>query len=210
MGSCGALTAHHWAPTGHRILTTGHLWGIDLSTLGTYRALTSPLGTCGALLQPHQDLGSPFGLQLVGAPREAFAFPEPTQSGGAMGPAGTPPLKWALFPLGLPRMGGISAWAEPGPMGFQDGAGTSWDLLLIRALGWEVHVWLQQVISAWERAGGCPGARRVGTEGLGRPAGEKAGGAGSTARGPLEGLPAGRTPVCDPFSSGRPLCLGDV
>lgn len=68
-----------------------------------------------------------------------------------MGPAGTPPLKWALFPLGLPRMGGISAWAEPGQMGFQDGAETSWDLLLIRALGGEVHVWLQQVISACKR-----------------------------------------------------------
>ena len=64
-----------------------------------------------------------------------------------MGPAGTAPLKWAPFPLGLPRMGGISAWAEPGQMGFQDGAGTSWDLLLIRALGGEAHVWLQQVIS---------------------------------------------------------------
>ena len=125
-------------------LTIGHLQGADLSLLGA----------CGALLQPHQDLGSPFGLQLVGAPREAFAFPEPTWSGGAVGPAGTAPLKWAPFPLGLPRMGGISAWAEPGQMGFQDGAGTSWDLLLIRALGREVHVWVQQVISPRERGGG--------------------------------------------------------
>ena len=48
----------------------------------------------------------------------------------------------------------------------------------------------------------------MGTKGLGWPAGEKAGGAGSTGRGPPEGLPAGRAPVCDPFSPGRPLWPG--
>lgn len=66
------------------------------------------------------------------------------------------------------------------------------------------------LLSDGEGAGDGAGARKVGTQGLRWPEGEKAGGVGSTGQGPLEGLPAGRAPVCDPFSPGRPLCLGDV
>ena len=124
-----------------------------------------------------------------------------------MGTAGTPPLKWAPFPLGLPRMGGVSAWAEPGQMGFQDGAETSWDLLLIWALGGDVHVWLQLVISAWKRGrvgppGGRGAPRASRSLGVTRPVGWP------HRSGTPEGLPAGRAAVCDPFPPGGPSAWG--
>lgn len=126
-----------------------------------------------------------------------------------MGTAVTPPLKWAPFPLGLPRMGGISAWAEPGQMGFQDGAETSWDLLLIRALGGEVHVWLQQVIFAWKR--GRVGPRGGGgTEGLRWPGGEKVCGAAPQVGDPWRACQLGGLPCVTPSPQEAPLPGGRV
>ena len=129
-----------------------------------------------------------------------------------MGSAGTAPLKWAPFPLGLPRMGGISAWAEPGQMGFQDGAGTSWDLLLIRALGGEAHVCLQQVISPCCQMG--KGRGRV--QGPGRWAPRASGGLrvkrlvgwAPQVRDPWRACQQGGLPCVTPSPQGDPCAWG--
>lgn len=81
--------------------------------------------------------------------------------------------RWPLGP-GLPRMGGITAPRARLQMGFQDGAGTSWDLPLIRALGGEVHLCLSHTVClrlgrGAQRCPGWGGALGPGTGGLDGP-----------------------------------------
>lgn len=75
---------------------------------------------------------------------------------------------------GLPRMGGITAPRARLQMGFQDGAGTSWDLPLVRALGGEVHLRLSHTVClrlgrGAQRCPGWGGALGPGTGGLDGP-----------------------------------------